>query len=77
MIKSLLHNNFEMGKLSKKYSNPTFFTIEKQLLDLSKELDIRFIGGYNADKFNLTDDGFIDFIHADKKSIYKVWNHRL
>lgn len=60
----------------KKNSNPVFLTIEKQLLDLSKELGIRFIGGYNADKFNLSDDEFSDFMHGDKESIYKVWNYR-
>ena len=60
----------------KKNSNPVFLTIEKLLLDLSKELGIKFIGGYNADKFKLSDDEFSDFMHGDKKSIYKVWNYR-
>ena len=59
----------------KSNSNPVFIDIEKALIQLAIKHNIKLIGSYDASKYRLKDEDFSDFMHGDKKSIYKVWNY--
>lgn len=55
--------------------NPGFSAAEEYLRVLSAEKNITLIGGYDARKFDLRDDQFMDSIHLDRNGVTRVWNY--
>ncbi|MBR1495681.1 MAG: hypothetical protein IJ601_11630 [Acidaminococcaceae bacterium] len=58
-------------------ANPVFNVVEDYVIEFGKTHNIKVVGNYNANKFHLSDESFIDFMHLDKKGTQKVWNESL
>ena len=54
--------------------NPIFRTVEKYCRDFSKANNLKFIGGYDARKYNISDNSFINSMHLDKTGTAVVWS---
>lgn len=54
--------------------NPAFRIVEDYLRGYAAESGIKIIGSYDARNYGLTDDRFIDYMHADKQGAKIVWS---
>lgn len=60
-------------------ANPAFRDVEAYLHELGGKFGIKIYGGYDARKFGLGDERFIDFMHLDKagtKILWGIFNNR-
>lgn len=85
ILKYLKNNNIEvilfMSPFSKtqckyiyeKNTNPIFEDVEEYLIKTCQRYGIIIKGSFNAKRFDLTDDYFIDFMHLDKAGTKVVW----
>ena len=54
--------------------NPAFMLVETYLRRFAGEHGIPVVGSYDARKYGLTDDRFIDSLHLDRKGTAYVWS---
>lgn len=54
--------------------NPVFPAVEKYLRSFAAGCGARVVGSYDARKYGLTDDRFIDSLHLDRKGTETVWS---
>ena len=56
--------------------NPGFSITEDYLIELADKENIPVIGSFDARKFGLSDERFIDYMHLDKKGTNIVWHYK-
>ena len=55
-------------------TNLIFEDVEDYLIDVGLRYGIKVVGGYDARRFFLSDEAFIDYMHLDRSGTDSVWN---